>query len=469
MKLKNFLTQHLSKLHLIFLIATFFFFLQHFLYHGWDFSVYVLNAQYMFADGNYFELSRAPLMSVFLGIFSFLGWKTAEYMYILFASTLFFFSSIFLARTLRLNELYFYLFSANAFVLLFGLVEGTELLALALLELFLVFLIKNKWYAGMFLGFVCLTRYPLVVFFPLLFFHKGWKMKIISVFSFVLPFIPWFVYNKIYYGNIFSSIADSYALNILYREYVPHTINFSSLFFVANILLPFIILGIWYFFSKRDFSREYLILGSAILFILYSVYSIKADVARYYIYLTIPFVFFSVYGIQKLSEKKKRFIVVIFILFTVIFTLYSFTQYHQEDYSQLLSGIKSIDSCALQSNVWVPLSYQGRLSEPFPSQQMLNHSLNDGYYIIFYYDAREPMYITNSNLLHQYPILLETEKYIVLGEGCKAIETVDKLYIETLNYRLDKIYNYTISEEPCEILFKGNSLCIFVNDIFTAP
>lgn len=162
---KNFLLQKANKLNIVLFFATAFFLLGHFLYQGWDFSAYVLNAQYMFSDGNYFELYRAPLTSVLLGVFSFLGWKGAEYTYILFCSILFFFSSILLTRNLKLDEFYFYLFSVNGFVLLFGLIEGTELLALALLELFLVFLIKNKWYAGAFLGLVCLTRYPLVVFF----------------------------------------------------------------------------------------------------------------------------------------------------------------------------------------------------------------------------------------------------------------------------------------------------------------
>ena len=469
MKLKNFFMQHLSRLYFIFFIATFFFFLQHFLYQGWDFSAYVLNAQYVFSGGNYFELYRAPFMSFLLGLFSFFGWKTAEYIYIFSASALFFFSSLFLARTLKINEFYFYLFSVNSFVLLFGLIEGTELLALAFLELFLVFLIKNKWYAGIFLAFVCLTRYPLVVFFPLLLFHKGWKTKILSALAFVLPFIPWFVYNKIYYGNIFSSLADGYALNILYREYVPHTINISSLLFAANILLPLILLGIWYFFSKKDFSREYFILGSAILLILYSVYSVKADVVRYYIPLTIPFVFFSVYALQKFSEQRKKLIVLIFILFTLVFTIYSLSQYYQEDYTKLLSEITEIEPCALQSNLWVPLSYSGRLSEAFPSQQMLDSSIKEGYYVLFYYDAREPAYISNASLLHTYPVYLETEEYIILGEGCKAIQAVDSLYVESLNTRLASVYNYTVPEDPCEILFNSNRLCIFVNKIFTIP
>lgn len=292
-------------------------------------------------------------------------------------------------------------------------------------------------------------------------------MRILSVLSFVFVFIPWFIYNKIHYGNIFASLADSYALNILYREYVVHTVNISFILLAANILLPLIIIGIWYFFIKKDFSREHIILGSAMLFIFYAIYSMKADIARYYIPLTIPFVFFSVYGFQGLSLRLQKTFIVLFLIFTCFFTIYSFSHYGQKDFSILLSDIEKYDNCALQSNIWVPLSYQGRLSEAFPAESMVNYSIEEGYIVLFYYDAREPAYMSNSGLLHSYPVLLETEEYILLGEGCKEVEAVDSLYIKSLNERLSLIYNYTVSEDPCEILFGKTEACPFVNKIFT--
>ena len=235
-------------------------------------------------------------MSVLLWCLSLFGWRIAEYLYIIFISGLFFISSYLLARGLKLNEIYFYLFSINAFVLLYGLVEGTELLALAFLELFLFFLIKNRWYAGFFLGLVCLTRYPMVVFFPLVIFHKSWKIRIASAFAFVFAFIPWLIYNQIVWGNLFYSIADSYSLNILYRDYVPHVFHLASVIIAANILFPLVILGIIIFIKKREFRRDTLIILEAIVVTIYSVYSVKADVLRYYLPLTIPFAFFSVYA-----------------------------------------------------------------------------------------------------------------------------------------------------------------------------
>lgn len=453
-KLKNFLTQHSFKLFLLFILGTSFFLLEHYLYQGWDFSAYALNAQYLFDQGQYFEISRAPLMSLLLGLLSFLGWRSAEYLYIVFASGLFFLSTYFLARELKLNEVYFYLFSLNAFVLLYGLVEGTELLALALLELFLLFLIKNKGYAGFFLGLVCLTRYPSVIFFPLLLFHKGWRIKIASACAFVLAFVPWFMYNYFSWENVFYSIADSYALNILYRDYVPHAFHWTSVLLAANVLLPLLLFGVFLFLQKRDFRRETWIILAATVVIIYSVYTVKADVLRYYIALTIPFVFFSVYAFNYFSEKQKKYFILIFFLFTILGLFFGLHKFQEKipDYSKVFEEMENIQGCQLSSNIWVDLSYRGRLSEPFPREEMLQKTLEESY-VLFFYPAREPEYMSNASFLEEFPIYSQTEEFIILGDTCSPIKPVNSSYLQQLNRDLLQIDNYTISEDPCEILF----------------
>ncbi len=451
-RLKNFLMQHSYKL--LFIFATGFFLLVHFLYQGWDFSTYVLNAQYLFDSGDYFEISRAPLMSVLLWCLSLFGWRIAEYLYIIFISGLFFISSYLLARGLKLNEIYFYLFSINAFVLLYGLVEGTELLALAFLELFLFFLIKNRWYAGFFLGLVCLTRYPMVVFFPLVIFHKSWKIRIASAFAFVFAFIPWLIYNQIVWGNLFYSIADSYSLNILYRDYVPHVFHLASVIIAANILFPLVILGIIIFIKKREFRRDTLIILAAIVVTIYSVYSVKADVLRYYLPLTIPFAFFSVYAFHSFSEKQKKYFLVIFFIFTIFALLFGLNKLEEKipDYTNIFEEIEDIKDCQLSSNIWVDLSYRGILSEPYPRREMLELTLEKEY-VLFYYNAREPEYMYNLTFLEEFPIYFQDDDFIILGDTCSPIRTVNSSYLQRLNRDLLEMDNYTISEDPCEILF----------------
>ena len=88
----------------VFVSSTSFFIYQHSTGISWDFSVYVLNAKYIFSDGKYFEWLRPPLIPVFLGLFSLFGWKASEYLFIIFTSGLFLFSSIKLSKKLNLPK-----------------------------------------------------------------------------------------------------------------------------------------------------------------------------------------------------------------------------------------------------------------------------------------------------------------------------------------------------------------------------
>src|SRR3989344_5483964 len=97
-KLKEFILNNIL-LTILFLISTIFFISQHYLDLSWDFSAYVINAKFFFYGGDYYEVYRAPLISIFLGIFLILS-KFGEYLYILFVCVLFFYSNIRLSKTL---------------------------------------------------------------------------------------------------------------------------------------------------------------------------------------------------------------------------------------------------------------------------------------------------------------------------------------------------------------------------------
>lgn len=442
----------ITKFFYIYLISTIIFILRHIYFKGWDFSVYVLNAKYLFDSGFYFEINRPPLMSFIIDVFSIFGWTLAEYLYIILISGLLLYSSIKLAESLNLDKILFYLFSLNSFVLLFGLVEGTELLALALLELFIAFLIKNKWYSGFFLGLACLTRYPFVIFLPLILFQKTWKDRIISSAMFVLAFIPWFIYNKIAYGNIFYSIADSFALNIIYRDYIVSSINYMSILYVGNILLPLILIGIIYWLYKRDFNRNIWIIICSSILIIYSILNLKADIQRYYIPLTIIFVFFSVYAMRIFSSKVQKIIIVSFIVVTLLYSAVDIINGDHESFDNLVRELKPIENCSLMSNIWVPLNYEGRVTEPFPDERALDERINEGYYVLLWYNIEEPDYIFNDTLINSFNIVEKNEDYVLIGNGCHEIRIVNQSYLQRLNENLMIIDNYTVSDNPYEIL-----------------
>jgi len=51
----------------LFILSTLFFLIQHYFIFSWDFAAYLMNAKYLFYGGEYFEVYRAPIISLILG------------------------------------------------------------------------------------------------------------------------------------------------------------------------------------------------------------------------------------------------------------------------------------------------------------------------------------------------------------------------------------------------------------------
>lgn len=198
----------------LFIISTLFFLYQHSTGISWDFSVYVLNAKYLLDDGFYIEWSRAPLVPFIIGIFSVFGWRLAEYLYIVFVSRLFAFSSLKLARVCKIEPLTFYGLLVSPFVLNYGLSVGTELLFLSFLQLFVAYIHERN--SAVFLSFAILTRYTDIPCIGLLLFKRCLREISIALFIIVLCISPWFLYNYYATGDPLTSMADAYALNPMF-------------------------------------------------------------------------------------------------------------------------------------------------------------------------------------------------------------------------------------------------------------
>jgi len=231
----------------LFTLSTSFFILLHYFHFSWDFVAYVLNAKHWVGVSNYYELLRPPLMPLILLLLSPFGWLASEYMYIILISGLFAYSIVKLANSVKINNRdLFYFLSLSPYVLFQGLVNGTELLSLALFQLFLVYIFERKDFAGLYLGLACLTRYNFLIFLPLVVFTRDIKSIVKNIVYFALPFIPWFAYNYTSTGNIFTALADSYALNVILRSYAIQPIDYVNFLNIIAYLLPFFSLGIIY-------------------------------------------------------------------------------------------------------------------------------------------------------------------------------------------------------------------------------
>lgn len=373
--------------YLIATTTTLFFLIQHYFDFSWDFAAYLINAKYLFYGGNYVEVYRAPLISLILGPLLIFG-SLAPYLYVAIVSILFFYSTKSLSDSLF--EKYFYkykvkkqtlliiftIFILNSFLLIFGLVVGTELLALSFFQLFLSYFIRNKS-SGHFLALAFLSRYNFFIFIPFLFFNKSIKKIIQNLFLFFIVTLPWFIYNKIKWGNYFTSIADSFYLNVFSRLDRVEAFNITSLLAVINWLLPLFILGLLVpvivIIRKREinikeFKYELLFLA-IFLFFLYDVYTIPFKVIRYMFNMVLPIAFFSTIGflflLKNIENKKGRIALYLFLTFLAVssFVIAINLSYRIDDsdtmYFEAYKGIKEqgLIDCQILSPHWVPVNY----------------------------------------------------------------------------------------------------------------
>lgn len=149
MKVSEFIKEN-KIIFLIYFISTLYLVYQHHAALLWDFSAYVLNAKYLFYGGTYFEVYRAPLAPILIGISLILS-KFGEYLFIIFVSSLFLYANVKLSSFFfksfpqdkrKFYQLVFYFFSLAPFVIIYATLEGTEMLGLAIFEIFIL-LITN--------------------------------------------------------------------------------------------------------------------------------------------------------------------------------------------------------------------------------------------------------------------------------------------------------------------------------------
>ena len=461
----------------LFILSTLFFLVQHYFDFTWDFAAYIINAKYLFYGGNYFEVYRAPMISLILSPLLLFG-KAAPYIYIFLVSLLFLYSIKKLSDALyekylvkfhiskKITLFLFYFFSLNIFTLTFGLVVGTELLALSFFQLFLAYFILNK-NSGHWLALAFLSRYNFFIFIPFLLFNKSIK-KILKNFGlFFIVTLPWLIFNKIKWGNLFTSIADSFYLNIFSRLNRIEAFNPSTLLSVTNWFLPFFIIGLIVPFiilirskNKKISNYKFEILFATIFLVfLYDVYSIPFKVIRYLFNMVLPIAFFSTLGaifiIKNLEKEKlkKIFIVLLMIGFLISLVIVSQQSFKTDDadrmYGSAAWSIKTLGltKCQILSPHWVPVNYfTGNVRfMPYAIQEGLDR--NEIILIFHQYPTMDDKF--TSEELDNYPQLRKTGTHIIVANENTTAENCIKT----------KGYSNPMVSNPCEALskkFKSN-------------
>lgn len=477
-------------LALLFLLSTAFFIWQHALHLSWDFTVYAENARYWSGTGSYYETSRPPLAPFVFLMLSFLG-AFAEQVFIVLVSIFFLYSTIRLAGKLKISRELFYLFSLSPMVMFYGMINGTELLSLALLELFLVYLLDKKphdarahdafgvrWFAsgisGIFLGLAFLTRYNFLIFLPLVFSNRHPKRILATLGLFALTLIPWLAFNFLTTGNMLTSLADSYALNFKYRSYFSQPFSFSHLFMAISCLLPLFAAGVftairtWHVKEARTikfFCREKanILLLSIFLLSIYQYAATPSKELRYLFPAALPVAYFSSIAADEIRKRSKHLFLaivsVIILLNLALFAAMNINAYDSGDkYRNAVKTMqeKGIGNCRTLSNAWPILNYLGKAAEPFPRKELVNRTVAEGNFVLIFYSIKEPEWANNS-FLHAYPVIHENNDFIVLGhEGaCMPERVFNHTYLSLLLEKLLLVHNVSINTNPCFMLF-GN-------------
>jgi len=472
----------------IFIISTIYFFIQHSTTISWDFSAYVLNAKYFLMQGTYFEPFRPPLAAMIIGALSVFGWLVAEYLFIIISSALFAYSSTKLAKNLKINKNIFYALSFTAYAFIFGTFAGTELLTSALLILAIAYTLEKKPLAGLMLGIGMLLRYQMAMFLPILLLDFNKKRFIQNIILFIIPIAAWLAYNFFKYGNMFTSIADQYALNILYRNYLTTPPQFEHFLTIIGILFPLMIIGIIYVINKivrgksrlkNELTKPTLIMLFIILIAIYGYISSPIKDARYLFIAIIPAAYFSTILFEMIKQKagqNAKVIVTIIVALIFITNLGIATQstnYFEHNETKLnhaMNEVKKLggENCKVLSTSWVLLNYLGLKTGPAPQKPNIQRELDKGTIILIFPSDGDPKYTKDINYLQSLPVKVKTNDYcIIYNGGCAPKERLDKTYLEMLNKEVKEMYNYEIETNPCKVLFEKNKtiqdICLFIN------
>jgi len=469
-KLKDFLKKNKFAC-IVFALSAVFFILQKASNVSWDYSVYFMNAKYLFFNGSYFEALRPVFPSLIFGILMLFGQKTAEYLYILFVSSLFFFSFYKLSERLKIDFNVFYILAMSPFFLVYGISNGTEMLNSSLIALSVYFVLKEDVKSSIFSAFAAITRYQSIFFAPFLLLYKEKKKIIYSIILFLAFLMPYFAFNYYFFGNPLASFADNYLLNVQSRS----SSNFMNgpfyILLAAVFYLPLFFLKMqkikWT--SKENIIMIYI---AAITLILY--FATPAKEARYLYNLIIPLCYFSAksIAIQKKTAKYVYYsLIILGIAVCSLFYIIPFGNVANSGnyYKFAAEEAKSmnISECSIMSNAWVFLNYYGVQAMPAPHEVLIDKKLNENQTILLFRHIKDPYYSDEFFSKYQNYTIYDKEGIIILSKGCDTSKNKVHIYLNEFNEIYHEIYSNYKSIGYCDVLFKNsfiNRLCMRMNN-----
>jgi hypothetical protein len=444
----------------------------------WDVSAYLAQAKYYLGMIKYHEPLRPPLLPLILIPFVWISNKLALAFFIIFTMGITIWVIEKYSNEFGFNKSVFTLLLLNFATVSLGFIAGPDFLALLFLMLFSYYLIYSN-FGGLFLSLAILLRYNFVLLTPLIILpliiernKNGLKKSIYNFIFFCIPLILWFIYNKIKYGNFFTSILESYALNYTFRINVfnlSKTLSLNSIFINLNYIFIFFIVALIILYLKRknitfNKSKSSIILNSLIIGImgLYTHLKIPIIDSRFLLPITFPIILISAIGISKIKRDSilKNLKIILIILFTLSListgVFYYSTMYNKSLVNEELQELKTYD-IDFVSNYWVYLDSIGynTLFMPYNINFIKNDCLDKNCGIILFNKINDPHYILE---LKEHIIQNYSDKYIIK----KMINTTLILPKNNDNYgNLDfdlvfiknkNCYYHNVCYEYCDVL-----------------
>lgn len=345
-------------------------------------------------------------------------------LYLIFIISIWLFS-----RSLKFDKLLSYCLILSPFFIYFSLLtNGTEILSVSFLLITLGLLYKKSPLSGLFLGLAALSKYPNLIFLPLLLF-AGDKKKIFLAYSiFALVTIPWLAFNYIFYGNPLYAYLSSISLNVT----TGNSISIPIIPFLIGILIPilFLIFGLSNKFKnirtlpkelkntlKNNEFTKISILFSGLAVLGYLVITQHTDYfgqIRYSYLIYTSASLFTLIVLQKEIKSIPKILNYLVILAFLILIICFVSFYHtttttylgqinvNSNTSIIKNSVYELDNlgyqgCRIESNAWVYLIY---LNQSAYSPLFLNNTVSTEYPIIIFNLPAvgvAPSYVWNTN------------------------------------------------------------------------
>jgi len=369
-------------------------------------------AKYHLGHGNLFEM-RPPLIALFMVPFAIISAKFAFFAFMFFSLVLGFVTIKKFADLINADYIIMLLLIFNIAILNFGFRAGPDLLTIFLLIIAICMLILNKQ-AGIFIGLTTLLRFNAYAYLLLLLLRPKPKDLLRNILGFFLISLPWFIYNKIKYGNYFASILQNYAENYVFRN---KFINFNLSEIIFNFNYVAILFGVLFFSviiiyirrkqlqEKIKLTQEQIIalIATVSIFCISFYTYITYSVASYRLLLptTLFFATTSSILLQNFNKEiKLRLKLLLLILFTLsaFVCVYEIKQYgEQSTFRYLDLYIKDFEEyteCAIISNYWIVPNYYGFHARPLPETEVdFLKKLDENYVAFIFPKIMPPDYI----------------------------------------------------------------------------